>query len=190
MKKAFLFLGLLLLILMVGLGYVTRQWVKRGFSARDQPSALEAGLANWFRTQSIPENYRRLVNPLPNTEEVYRQGMEHFADHCAVCHANDGSGDTPFGKNMYPPPPALKDSKLSSGGLYYTIQNGVRLTGMPAFGEPGKLDDKTTWALVSFIQHLRTQSDGDLQRMKQLNPRTPSELQEEQEAKDFLNSTD
>lgn len=188
MKKALLPLGLVLLILLAGLGYVANQWVKRGFSARDKPSALEAGLANWFRTRSIPENYRKLVNPLPNTEEVYRQGMDHFADHCAVCHANDGSGDTPFGKNMYPPPPPLKDTKLNDGELYYTIQNGVRLSGMPAFGEPGKLDDETTWVLVSFIQHLRTQSDEDRERMKQLNPRTPSEQQEEQEAKDFLNS--
>jgi mono/diheme cytochrome c family protein len=188
MKKVLLPLGVLFLFLLAGLGYVTTQWVKRGFSARDKPSALEAGLANWFRTKSIPESYSKLNNPLPNSEAVYRQGMEHFADHCAVCHGNDGRGETPFGTNLYPPPPVLKDTKLNSGELYYTIQNGVRLSGMPAFGEPAKLDDATTWALVSFIQHLQTQSDDDLQRMKQLNPQTPSELKEEQEAKDFLNS--
>jgi mono/diheme cytochrome c family protein len=190
MKRVLIYLGFLLVVLLAGLGYVTSLWIKRGFSARDKPSALEASLANWFRVQSIPERYRRLINPVPATEEVYRQGMDHFADHCAICHGNDGNGDTPLGKNLYPPAPVLKDTKLSSGELYYTIQNGIRLSGMPAFGEPDKLDDETTWMLVNFIQHLRMQSDEDLQRMRQLNPQTPSEQQREQETKDFLNSNE
>jgi len=36
---------------------------------------------------------------------------------------------------------------LSDGELYYTIQNGIRLTGMPAWGEPGD-NDEDTWRLV------------------------------------------
>jgi mono/diheme cytochrome c family protein len=41
-----------------------------------------------------------LKNPVPNTPENIRAGMEHFADHCFLCHANNGSGDTSVGKNM------------------------------------------------------------------------------------------
>ena len=42
---------------------------------------------------------------------------------------------------------------MADGELYYTIKNGVRLSGMPAFGDPGD-DDVDGWKLVTFIRHL------------------------------------
>jgi hypothetical protein len=42
--------------------------------------------------------------------------------------------------------------KLSDGELFWTIENGVRFTGMPGFAPPhGSRDD---WKLVLFIRHL------------------------------------
>jgi len=55
-----------------------------------------------------------------------------------TCHANDGGGDTLFGKGLYPKPPDMSTAETqnkSDGELYYTIENGIRLSGMPAFGE-------------------------------------------------------
>jgi mono/diheme cytochrome c family protein len=97
---------------------------------------------------SVP---KKLQNPFAMSPENLRAGMEHFADHCAICHANDGSGDTLFGKNLYPKPPDMRSAETQSkpdGELYYTIQNGVRLTGMPAFGEDQGTADADTWKLV------------------------------------------
>ena len=71
--------------------------------------------------------------------EVLADARAHWADHCAVCHANNGSGDTMYGKTMYPRPPDMRQKdtqEMSDGELYYTIKNGVRLSGMPAFGDP------------------------------------------------------
>ncbi len=79
----------------------------------------------------------------------------HFADHCAVCHGNDGKGQTAFGKGLYPRPPDLSapaTQDLSDGELFYVIENGVRFTGMPAFGGEGP--PALTWHLVTFIRHL------------------------------------
>ena len=61
----------------------------------------------------------------------------HFADHCAICHANDGSGDTPIGRALWPKAPDMRlreTQDLSDGELFWIIENGIRFTGMPALG--------------------------------------------------------
>ena len=53
----------------------------------------------------------------------------------------------------------------SDGELYYTIENGIRLSGMPAFGEEhAEAGDMETWNLVLFIRHLPNQTAEDIQR--------------------------
>jgi mono/diheme cytochrome c family protein len=169
-------------------------WLLRqdGFSARSQPSALEAAAAGFARRLAVPAAARSLTNPQPATAENLREGMEHFADHCAICHANNGSGDTSLGRNMYPKPPDMRGpgtQTKSDGELYFVIQNGVRLTGMPGFGAPGRTDDASTWNLVHFIRHLPRLTPEEEARMKALNPISPEEWKERQEADDFLNET-
>jgi mono/diheme cytochrome c family protein len=108
---------------------------------------------------------------MSSTENI-RAGMEHFSDHCATCHSNDGGGQTFFGKGLYPKPPDLRAAgtqNKSDGELYYTIQNGVRLSGMPAFSEEHTAAQ--TWRLVSFIRHLPQITPEELNEMKALNPK-------------------
>ena len=76
--------------------------------------------------------------------------------------------------------------RQSDGELYYTIKNGVRLTGMPAFGDPGD-QDADSWKLVCFIRHLPQLSAEEEQEMKKLNPKTPADLEEERQEEQFLN---
>ena len=81
----------------------------------------------------------------------------------------------------------LSDTQRQTDGvLYYTIKNGVRLSGMPAFGEPGDAD-ADSWKLVCFIRHLPRLSSEEEQQMKKLNPKTPDELEEERQEEEFLN---
>jgi mono/diheme cytochrome c family protein len=168
------------------LGWVT---IRRGFSARDNPSAIETLIATTALQLAVPSQYRQLRNPLSSSSDLHA-GMEHFADHCAACHANDGGGDTLFAKGLYPKPPDMRQKETqnkSDGELYYTIENGIRLSGMPAFGEEhAKAGDMETWNLVLFIRHLPNQTAEELQQMEQLNPKTEKERQEEDEEKDFL----
>jgi mono/diheme cytochrome c family protein len=165
--------------------------VRRGFSARENPSWIEAFAAGIARSLAIPATYR-LKNPYAPTAENIREGGEHFADHCAICHANDGSGDTLFGKGLYPKPPDMRSADTqnnSDGELYYTIENGVRLSGMPAFGSaagPGT-SDAETWKLVLFIRHLPQITSEELEEMKKLNPKTEADRAEEQQEDEFLN---
>ena len=163
--------------------------IHRGFSARDKPSMIEASLATSMRDMAIPSRYKTMTNPIAATPDVLSEAKAHWADHCAVCHANNGTGDTMFGTRLYPRPPdmRLRDTQqMSDGQLYYTIKNGVRLSGMPAFGEPGD-NDLATWRLVSFIRHLPSLTQDEELKMEQLNPKTPEEIEEEQQEDDFLN---
>jgi mono/diheme cytochrome c family protein len=165
--------------------------VRRGFSARENPSWIEAFAAGIAKSLAVPVTYR-LKNPYAPTAENIREGEEHFADHCAICHANDGSGDTLFGRGLYPKPPDMRSADTqnkSDGELYYTIENGVRLSGMPAFGPASGTgtSDAETWKLVLFIRHLPQITSEELDEMKKLNPKTEADRAEEQEEEEFLN---
>ena len=74
---------------------------------------------------------------------------------------------------------------LRDGELYWIIENGVRLTGMPAWGD-GSGNDQDTWKLVHFVRHLNELTDEQLEEMEAFNPRSSTELQEERQDKDFL----
>jgi mono/diheme cytochrome c family protein len=142
-----------------------------------------------MRNMAIPARYKTMKNPIAVTPDVIHEGMAHWADHCATCHANNGSGDTMYGKTMYPRPPDMRKKgtqELSDGELYYTIKNGIRLSGMPAFGDPGD-DDPDSWKLVAFIRHLPKLSSQEEMEMERLNPKSPEEMQEQLEEDQFLN---
>lgn len=161
----------------------------QGFSARSDPSSLEVSIATMARTLAIPSNYREPHNPLPASPENIQAGMQHFADHCATCHANNGNGDTLFGKGLYPKPPDLRKpgtQNKSDGEFYYVIENGIRLSGMPAFGEHPGTGDTETWHLVIFIRHLPALTDAELAKMATLNPKTDEDRKEEQQEQEFL----
>ena len=166
-------------------GWVT---IRRGFSARDNPSAMEVYVAKTARNLSIPASERDAKNPFAPTTEVLSEARAHFADHCATCHGNDGSGKTEIGQNLYPKTPDLRQSEtqnLTDGQIYYIIHNGIRLTGMPAWGGPGKDDD--SWELVLFIRHLPQMSPQEMKEMEPFNPKSAAERSEQEDEQRFLN---
>ncbi len=103
--------AIVLFIVIVVTGFLGWRVLQRGFSARETPSKMEVLVATKARALAVPASYRSLKNPAPNSPENIRAGMEHFADHCFLCHANDGSGDTSFGRNMYPKPPDMRSAE-------------------------------------------------------------------------------
>ena len=167
--KAVLLILFALAVAAAGYGAIL---VRQGFSALASPSVIEEFAATTARKLAVPSGYRQLRNPITPSTENIRAGMEHFADHCATCHSNDGDGQTFFGKGLYPKPPDLRadgTQNKSDGELYYTIQNGVRLSAMPAFSEAHT--PEKTWRLVLFIRHLPQITPEELTEMKALNPK-------------------
>jgi len=162
--------------------------IRHGFSARDNPSWVETIVARTTRSMAVPTGAKRLKNPIPNTPDNLAEARAHFADHCAICHANNGSGDTEIGKNLYPKAPDMRlpqTQHLTDGELYYTIHNGIRLTGMPAWGTAEK--DEDSWELVLFIRHLPQLTPAEEREMEALNPKGARDKQEQLEEEQFLN---
>lgn len=97
-----------------------------------------------------------------------------------------------MGQNLYPKAPDMRAADtqdLSDGELYFIIKNGVRLSGMPAWGEPGD-GDADSWKLVHFIRHLHALNADQIEEMRRLNPRSPAEIDEERADEAFLNGTE
>ncbi|MBI3695118.1 MAG: c-type cytochrome [Acidobacteria bacterium] len=140
----------------------------RSFSAWEKPTSLEAMLARHARRLATSRGVRDLQNPLPPTPLSIAEARDHFADHCAVCHANDSSGKMPINEGLYPPAPDLRESStqvLCDGELFYIIMNGIRFTGMPGWDG----EDEENWKLVLFIRHLPQLTPKELELMKEIN---------------------
>ncbi len=149
-----------------------------GFSTRETPGALERWAARAARDAAIPGKVTALQNPVAKSEEALSEARAHWADHCASCHANNGSGDIAMGKGMYPPPPDMRQvetQQLTDGELFFVIKNGIRLTGMPAWGDKDS-DDADSWKLVHFIRHLPQMTFEEEKAMEKLNPKTRTSL--------------
>jgi len=161
--------------------------LRGGTSARSDPGAAEVAVARWLRSALIPGGAKEARNPLAASPRLLAEGRAHFADHCASCHANDGTGDTSLGRGLYPRAPDMRRAAtqdLTDGELFYIIENGVRLTGMPAWGGAGKPEE--SWKLVLFIRHLPTMGPEEVVEMEKLNPKSPEEWRELQEESEFL----
>lgn len=162
--------------------------IRRGFSAHDEPSRIEAAMARTMRHWAVPSELRDAKNPLPLTPQVLAEGRSHFADHCAGCHGNNGRGGG-MGRQMYPKAPDMTlaaTQSLSDGELFSMIENGIRLTGMPGFGSGTAESAYGSWGLVHFIRHLPKLTSEELAEMEKLNPKSPAEWQQMQEEEAFL----
>jgi mono/diheme cytochrome c family protein len=185
---------IVLLVVIAGIGASGYWWVTaHGFTARAEPSGVEALIAGYLRHLSTPGEAREAKNPVAATPEVISEAMAHFADHCASCHANDGSGGTDLGLSLYPPPPDLRQpgtQQLTDGEIFYIIHNGVRFTGMPAFGGEDASTDMDSWKLVHFIRHLPDITVDELDAMKKMNPRSPMQIEMEEHMRKILKGQD
>lgn len=190
MGKAFLrALLLLVLVIAVVAGISLYALTRRGLSARAEPTRVEELVARGVRRLATPSAVRTQPNPVAKTPDVLDEAMGHFADHCASCHANDGSGETSIGRSFYPKTPDMRASatqSLSDGELFSIIEHGIRLTGMPAWGDGTPEGERGSWGLVHFIRKLPSLTAEEIDRMEALNPKTPAEFREAEEARRFL----
>ena len=193
MKAVLRALVVLVVIAGVAGGAVAYSIVRRGLSTRVDPSRVEELVARNMRRLATPTAVRAQANPIEASEAVLDEALAHFADHCAVCHANNGSGETEIGRSLYPRAPDMRaeaSQGLSDGELFSIIENGIRLTGMPAWGTGTPDGERASWGLVHVIRRLPTLTADEIARMEELNPKTRDELREEEEVRRFLSGED
>ena len=159
-------------VVALSLGYVAAT----GLSAREKPGPIETRLARAVRGLAVTSEIRDKANPIAPGPSAVAAGLKIFAGFCASCHANDGSGDIGLGKSMFPPAPDMRlpaTQELKDGELFHIIEEGVRFTGMPGWGNDTPEGEQMAWNLIHFIRHLPKLTDAEKKEMETLNPQRP-----------------
>jgi mono/diheme cytochrome c family protein len=125
-------------------------------SAQREPGPAETRLANLSKRYFIYLASRHGIPPRPqDTKSSIERGGSHYGLDCSVCHADDGRSERPLGQGMYPRASDLTSKQVQSYSdqeLFWIIQNGIRFTGMPAFGSVETPDH--VWDLVNYVRAL------------------------------------
>lgn len=170
-RRVIAVVSILALPVLGGAVLLYREAIAHGFSAREKPWAIEEFVARRLRKLATGSDARRMMNPYAANPEILAEARDHFAEHCALCHAEDGSGKTEIGEGMYPPATDLRQpgtQQLTDGELFQIIANGIRFTGMPGWG--GADTDEEIWKLVLFIRHLPDLLDQEPGQMREFHP--------------------
>src|SRR5215813_3308013 len=125
-------------------------------TALHEPGPVETRLANLPKHFFI---YRASLHGIPprpqDTKASIERGGTHYGLDCSVCHADDGRAKRPPGKWMYRCATDLTSKRVQSYSdqeLFWIIQNGIRLSGMPAFGKVESPDH--IWDMVNYVRTL------------------------------------
>jgi mono/diheme cytochrome c family protein len=91
--------------------------------------------------------------PLGEPQQV-RTGLILFSEMCVTCHGAPGVPQSEIGMGLNPDPPDLahEGAEQSPARLFWVIKNGIKMTGMPAFGMTHT--DEQLWAMVAFLKQL------------------------------------
>ncbi|MEP6471877.1 MAG: cytochrome c [Acidobacteriota bacterium] len=124
-------------------------------SAEIAPGKMERTLAEFALNKSVARRAPSRKNPLPATPETLRGGLAHFRENCVVCHGAPGVDPGEIGQGLNPGAPDLTLPRVqarSDGQLYWLVDEGIRMSGMPAFGPT--YGEKELWQIVAFLRHL------------------------------------
>jgi mono/diheme cytochrome c family protein len=108
----------------------------------DKPFPLEARLVKIPLRARIAREMPA-GSPIQATDENLNAGAGIYEDKCEVCHGTHDESSA-IGKTMFPIAPQLWAKKKSGavgvskdpvGQIYWKVKNGIRLTGMPAYGK-------------------------------------------------------
>lgn len=135
-----------------------------------------APLTQWALTtamqRSVKARAQRITPPpMPNSQKI-GEAFRGFDEMCVQCHGAPGKEPRVIGKGLQPPAPALSDAahRWSRAELFWIVKNGIRMTGMPAFGPTHS--DEQIWLLIAFLQRLPNISSGQYKEMEEQHKAT------------------
>jgi len=124
-------------------------------NADAKPSKIERWMAHTSLRATLGREAPKIANPVPLTDENLIAGIKLYRQNCAVCHGGADGTPSNVAKGLYQKPPQLAKDGVEDdpdGIVYWKINHGIRLTGMPAFGEA--LTDQQLWQLALFLKHM------------------------------------
>jgi len=124
-------------------------------AATSPPGTFEKRAAGFALDRSVAKRAPQTKNPFAGSKDAMTGGLAHYKEMCVTCHGAPGVDASEIGEGLNPPAPDLTQPKVqrrTDGELFWIVQNGIRMTGMPAFGPTHK--EEEVWKIVAFLRHL------------------------------------
>ena len=163
MKKLLILIAVLIIILILYffLGYYNISATKPHLKAVDM-------ILHSINESSIKRNAKGVRNPYDvNDKGIYVKGFREYEEMCVQCHGAPGIEPSSTGKGLNPKPPRFPEEELyeyTLEDIFWVTKNGVKMTGMPAYGPTHK--DEIIWAIAIFLDKSRNLSEAEYRELK------------------------
>ena len=146
--------SIIVLVILIGAFLVFLYSGIYDISAMSTHNKFTMWVINTLKDNSIEHQAKEIKAPNLNDPSLVKLGFSHYREMCIGCHGGPGQSRDEIGQGLYPMAPTLAESvkELSPSQLFWITKNGIKMTGMPAFGKTHP-DDKI-WAIVSFLEKL------------------------------------
>ncbi len=150
------FLAIIVVVAFLVIGVALFSWSGRYNVAATVP---HWGVAAWFlgevRNRSIAFHSKATQAPPLKDSKLIKMGFREYHAMCRLCHGAPGYEQAEFARGLYPKPPDLVSKGMqqrSDAELYWVVKNGIKMTGMPAFGPTHSNDE--LWSIVGFLRRM------------------------------------
>lgn len=135
-------------------------------AASEPDSAAMRWLLVTVRNRSIEHRAAGIEVPPLDDPKLVQEGFEHYHEMCTGCHLAPGMESSEMRQGLNPQPPVLAKvvPHTSPARLFWVIKNGVKMSGMPAWGTSHS--DQMIWAMVAFLEKLPDMTPAEYQAME------------------------
>jgi len=141
-------------ILGIGIGFALIYSGIINVAATNPHSALTDWVLSTASDNSIHYQAKDIKAQPVDDKAMVARGFRHYREMCVSCHLAPGIKSSEISKGLMPPPPKLQEAaeEWSPAELFWVIKNGIKMTGMPAWGPTHS--DKKIWDIVAFVKKL------------------------------------
>ena len=157
------FVTLLVIVAVGGFIFATGRW---NVAATAPPDMIDK-VAPWALDKALERRSKDITDPIAKDAGAIARGMTHYRENCLPCHGAPGIEPAEFHEGLNPSPPDIDAPALqhdTDAELFWVIKNGIRMTGMPAFG--GNHKDEEIRDIVAFVRHAPQITDAERQKLK------------------------
>jgi mono/diheme cytochrome c family protein len=117
---------------------------------------LTSPFIGMLRARSIAVRSKDIQVPDLENAKLKEAGFPHYHATCRLCHEAPGYPRAEFAENLYPLPPSMTSGSiqkaLSDAEIYWIVKNGIKMTGLPAFGPTH--DEQELWSLIALVKEM------------------------------------
>ncbi len=142
--------GVIVAALVIKLGYAPA-------NADAKPSWLEKTIAKTALRAVINRQAPKTPNPETLNDKNLIEGIEIYAQNCAVCHGASDGQPSHIALGLYQRPPQLAKDGVEDdppGHTFWKVFHGIRMTGMPSFAHT--LTSEQIWKVSLFLQNMKS----------------------------------